>query len=373
MPRRTQLPKSLQPLARRNGIEVGYDPRFRADMNRLVKGLKGMLGQDVAAAPEAKKGNEKVVVVQQGPKYDLRGAQFAGGFAETVAGDQVGGTLNKPGGSKAEPPKPQPAVAKPQTPGPFTEDLGNGAMLDMVHIPARDFLMGSPENEAEREDSEGPRHRVQVPAFYMGKYPVTQAQWQAVAKLQQVKVELKLAPSRFKGNDLPVERVSWFEAVEFCQRLSRHTGNQYHLPSEAEWEYACRARTTTPFYFGETISTDQANYDGRYTYGNGKKGQFRKKTTPVGSFPANNFGLYDMHGNVWEWCQDHWHEDYDGAPQDGSPWIQGGDSDSRVVRGGSWFSYPRLCRSAYRNFLTPVFRNGSSGFRVVCSAPRILP
>ncbi|MEM9807160.1 MAG: formylglycine-generating enzyme family protein, partial [Cyanobacteria bacterium P01_D01_bin.56] len=264
------------------------------------------------------------------------------------------------------------SIPKSEIPGPFIEDLGNDATLDMVYIPAGDFLMGSSENEVDRYDSEGPRHQVQVSALYMGKYPVTQAQWKAVAKLKKVGIELKSAPSRFKGNDLPVEQVSWFEVVEFCQRLSQHTGQNYRLPSEAEWEYACRAGTTTPFYFGDTISTDQVNYDGNYIYGNGKKGQFRRKTTPVGSFSANNFGLYDMHGNVWEWCQDHWHGNYDGSPQDGSPWIQGGDSNRRVLRGGSWHLNPRFCRSACRFDITPGDRYFNLGFRVVCSAPRIL-
>ncbi len=360
MPRRPELPESLQSLARRNGMQVGHNPRFHPDMNRLVKGLKGVLGE---AAPVPKNSVEKTVSVPQGPKYDLRGAQFAAGLAETVKGDQVGGVVNNgPAQGSA-----------PQTPVSFPEKLGNGVTLDMVYIPEGDFLMGSPKGEAKREDSEDPQHRVQVPAFYMGKYAVTQAQWEAVARLQKVEIELKAAPSRFKGNDLPVEQVSWFEAEEFCRRLRKHTGKQYRWPSEAEWEYACRARTRTPFYFGETISTDQANYDGNYTYGDGKKGVYREKTTAVGSFSANNFGLYDMHGNVWEWCQDHWHKDYNGAPKDSSPWIQGGESNLRVLRGGSWYGNPRNCRSAVRFSYTPDGRDDDGGFRVVCSAPRILP
>ena len=213
---------------------------------------------------------------------------------------------------------------------------------------------------------------MQVSAVYMGKYSVTQAQWKAVAKLKKVAIELKSDPSGFKGNDLPVERVSWFEAVEFCQRLSKHTGNKYRLPSEAEWEYACRAGTTVPFYFGEVISTDQANYDGKYTYGNDKKEQYRKKTISVGSFPANKFGLHDMHGNVWEWCQDYWHENYNGAPQDGLPWIQGGNSGRRLVRGGSWHYSLWNCRSACRRYNASGSHNSDNGFRVVCLAPRIL-
>jgi len=143
------------------------------------------------------------------------------------------------------------------------------------------FLMGAPKTEQGSFEWERPQHRVEIAPFYMGRYPVTQRQYQAV---------MGENPSRFKGENNPVERVSWHKAKEFCQKLSKKTGKTYRLPSEAQWEYACRAGTTTPFYFGETISTDQANYNGKHTYGNGKKGVYRKKTTPVGSFPPNAFG-----------------------------------------------------------------------------------
>lgn len=378
MPRRPQLPESLRSLARRNGLEVGYDPRFHADMNRLVKGLKVVLGEAIPLTDGGAQGTEVSTV------YDLRGAQFAGGFAGTVGGDQIGGTINNPGASrsasKASTPEPQISVrpqrapvSQPQISAPFVEDLGNGVTLDMVYIPEGDFLMGSPEHEAERKDREGPQHPVHVSAFYMGKYPVTQAQWSAVVKLEKVEMDLESEPSNFRGNDLPVEQVTWFEAVEFCQRLSRHTGNNYRLPSEAEWEYACRAGTTTPFYFGETISTDQVNYNGNYTYGDGKKGEFKRSTTAVGSFSANGFELYDMHGNVWEWCQDCWHTNYEGAPKNSSAWVEEGDSKHRILRGGSRYNNPARCRSAVRSNNTPGYRSYRIGFRVVCSAPRILP
>ncbi|MCO5799445.1 MAG: formylglycine-generating enzyme family protein [Dolichospermum sp. OL03] len=183
----------------------------------------------------------------------------------------------------------------------FIEDLGNGIQLEMVAIPGGSFMMGSPKNEPGRIQSESPQHQVTVPPFLLGKYPVTQAQWQAVASLTQVNQELKPNPSRFEGANRPVERVSWHDAVQFCNRLSNHTQRPYRLPSEAEWEYACRAGTTTPFHFGETITTDLANYNGNYTYGDGVKGIRKGKTTEVGSFKiANEFGLYDMHGNVWD-------------------------------------------------------------------------
>jgi formylglycine-generating enzyme required for sulfatase activity len=243
----------------------------------------------------------------------------------------------------------------------------------MVAIPGGTFLMGSLNNEPERSGSEGPQHEVMVPAFFMGRYPVTQAQWRVVAAMPQVERTLKVAPSRFKGDLRPVEQVSWYDAVEFCARLSTHTGRQYRLPTEAEWEYACRASTTTPFHFGETISPELANYEAKSTYADGPKGKSQQKTTSIDHFGiANAFGLCDMHGNVWEWCQDHWHDSYKGAPNDGSAWVEGGNSERRIRRGGSWNYYPRNCRSAYRNDVGPGGGNRNGGFRVVCSAPRTL-
>jgi formylglycine-generating enzyme required for sulfatase activity len=257
----------------------------------------------------------------------------------------------------------------------FTEDLGNNVVLEMVAIPGGKFLMGSPENELERRDSESPQHNVTVQPFFMGKFPVTQAQWTAVAALEKVKIDLELDPSNFKGANRPVEQVSWYDAIEFCARLSNKTGKNYRLPSEAEWEYACRAGTTTPFYFGETISTDLANYRGtdwHYegkvypgNYGQGSKGQYREQTTDVGIFPANSFGLFDMHGNIWEWCQDEWHQNYNKAPADGSPWVSENDNRFRLLRGGSWDFNPENCRSAVRSDLFPDYRYYYFGFRVV--------
>jgi formylglycine-generating enzyme required for sulfatase activity len=236
----------------------------------------------------------------------------------------------------------------------FTEDLGNGVTLDMVDIPGGEFLMGTEDEEIQRLNQkyqtdwfncEKPQHKVTVPPFFMGKYPITQAQWKAVASRTDLKIERDLnpEPSDFQGNNnRPVEEVSWYDAVEFCARLSKLTKQEYRLPSEAEWEYACRAGTTTPFHFGETITTDLANYDGNYTYGNEPKGKYREQTTDVGSFPPNAWGLYDMHGNVWEWCADNWHDNYAGAPVDGSAWITGGNDNYSPLRGGSWLNVPKL-------------------------------
>jgi formylglycine-generating enzyme required for sulfatase activity len=255
----------------------------------------------------------------------------------------------------------------------FVEQLADEVTLEMVAIRTGEFVMGSPPEEAERRESEGPQHRVTVPEFYMGKHPITQAQWRVVAGLPQVECQLDPDPSRFKGDDRPVEQVSWDDAVEFCARLSKLTDRQYRLPTEAEWEYACRAGSTTAFHFGETITSDVANYDGDYAYGSGPKGVYREETTSIGTFPANAFGLYDMHGNVWEWCADHWHKNYDGAPIDGSAWLSDEKDAGRLLRGGSWYSFPRYCRSAVRYNNSRAHRFSSVGFRVSCSAARILP
>jgi len=251
----------------------------------------------------------------------------------------------------------------------FSEDLGNGVILEMVKIPGGTFLMGSPETEEGHTDNESPQHRVTVQPFFMGKYPVTQAQWPAVANLTQVNRKLNLDPSKFKGVNRPVEKVSWYDSIEFCQRLSQYTGRDYRLPSEAEWEYACRAGATTPFHFGETITTDLANYNGNYIYGAGVKGIYREKTTPVGNFQvANAFGLYDIHGNVWEWCADHWHDNYRNAPLDGQAWLFDDQSNCRMVRGGSWYNGSGLCRCAFRFKVKPDRRYDFFGFRVVYTA-----
>jgi len=293
----------------------------------------------------------------------------------------------------------------------FIESLpnlhSNDTDLRMVAIPAGSFVMGAPEMEAESRDNERPQHEVNVSAFCMGKYPVTQAQWRSVASMPKIKQDIKEDPSNFKGNNLPVEQVSWFEAVEFCDRLSVHTGKKYRLPSEAEWEYACRAMPSPPignvpkfdgtfnydgtivasaiasaivtrkgqiyppFHFGETITPEIVSYDGSHPYGEAPKGEYRKTTTPVGQSPANAFGLYDMHGNILEWCEDDWHDNYEGAPSDGRAWV---DNDNRsqneginkLLRGGSWVNDAWDCRSACRDHHGARFQDHISGFRVVC-------
>ncbi|TGN99955.1 sulfatase-modifying factor protein [Candidatus Thiomargarita nelsonii] len=238
-----------------------------------------------------------------------------------------------------------------------TENLPNGVILESVSIPGGTFMMGSPETEKGRSDNEN-QHEVTISPFYMAKYQVTQAQWQAVMGRNE--------PSRFKGDNRPVEQVSWDEAVAFCKKLSTMTGKNYRLPTEAEWEYACRAGTTTPFYFGETITTDLVNYDGNYPYGDAPKGVYREKTTEVGSFPPNAFGIYDMHGNVWEWCADIYSSDYYKSSPPRNPTGPSTGRWYRVLRGGAWSHYARGARAAIRGYDPRAkWRHDYVGFRLV--------
>jgi len=250
----------------------------------------------------------------------------------------------------------------------YREDLGEGVALTMVKIPAGSFLMGSPEDEPERGEREGPQHEVTLGGYFMAQTPITQAQWRAVAGWQKQERDLDPDPANFKGANRPVEQVNWFDAMEFCRRLSQCTGQRYGLPSEAQWEYACRAGSTTPFHFGATLTPEMANYDANHVYGNSPKGIYREQTIEVASFPANGWGLHDMHGNVWEWCEDHWHDSYNFAPGDDQPWHipAAADDEPRLLRGGSWLGLPANCRSAYRGINHPVGRNGFVGFRVCC-------
>ncbi|MCT7985667.1 bifunctional serine/threonine-protein kinase/formylglycine-generating enzyme family protein [Laspinema sp. A4] len=276
----------------------------------------------------------------------------------------------------------------------YPQDLGQGVRLDMVQIPGGTFLMGTEEAEIERLCKkydgewfrrESPQHSVQVSPFFLGKTPVTQDQWRTVVtQVGTIGRDLDPDPSGFKGGNRPVEWVSWYDAVEWCARLSKLTGQEYRLPSEAEWEYACRGGTMTPFAFGEAITTDLANYDGNYTVAEEAKGEYREETIPVASFPPNGFGLYDLHGNVWEWCFDPFHDNYQGAPRDGSVWDETikenenryqnpsanlkvllKESDKTyVLRGGSWDDDPINCRSADRDDGTRDDLFNVLGFRV---------
>jgi eukaryotic-like serine/threonine-protein kinase len=244
----------------------------------------------------------------------------------------------------------------------FQEELGNDVWLTMVKIPAGKFNMGSPVNEEGRDLCEQPQHIVKIPEFYLGQTQVTQAQWAAIFKDKAVGTS--------GNNQLPVDSINWLDAIAFCDRLSQKTGRKYRLPSESEWEYACRAQTTTPFAYGDTIVTSVVNHNGEHPYGQAPIGTCRQKATPVATFPPNRFGLYDMHGNLWEWCLDEWFDNYHQAPIDGSARgrikAQNGDL-LRVVRGGSWFSYGQTCRAASRSGLFGSFRHHHYGLRVVCT------
>jgi formylglycine-generating enzyme required for sulfatase activity len=248
---------------------------------------------------------------------------------------------------------------------------------DFVLIESGTFNMGSPANETQRQDNEGPQHQVTVSAFYMARNLVTQSEYRDI---------MGADPSNFRGPTLPVERVTWFEAVEYCNKLSEREGlttaytingtgndrtvmwnqdaNGYRLPTEAEWEYACRAGTSTPFSTGNNITTAQANYDGNYPYGNNARGQWLERTSNVGIYPSNTWGLHDMHGNVFEWCWD-WYGNYTSDPQTDPTGEATGSY--RVLRGGSWYDNGRYIRSAYRNSSSPFLRSYSVGFRLARS------
>jgi formylglycine-generating enzyme required for sulfatase activity len=239
----------------------------------------------------------------------------------------------------------------------FSDDLGNGIRLDMLVIPAGIFQMGSHPHQGHAD--EGPAHLVTVKSFRMGKFLITQGQWKAVMG--------RVPPCRFKGENLPVERVSWNDAQIFCQRLSKKTGRSYHLPSETQWEYACRAGTNTPFSFGETLTTEIANYNGEHTFRDEPRGIYFHSTNEGGKFPPNAFGIYDMHGNLWEWCADNWLDDYSSSPRDGSSYHDH-ESSYRVARGGSWHDLPENCRSAARLRVLQTEAEEFIGFRVSCDA-----
>lgn len=239
-----------------------------------------------------------------------------------------------------------------EPPKTFTNSLG----IKFVWIPPGSFMMGSPMEESERQANETQHKVTLTKGFYMGVYTVTQEEWQQV---------MNKNPSEFKGEkNLPVEAISWEDCQEFIAKLREKDKKPYRMPTEAEWEYACRAGTKTPFHFGETISTDQANYDGEGVYGNGKKGRFLGRTLPVGTFPANAWGLHEMHGNVWQWCQD-WYGEY---PQgDAVDPVGAKTAKGRVLRGGAWYSDPLGCRSAFRFWFVPTSRRPYFGLRLCFS------
>ena len=279
------------------------------------------------------------------------------------------GMLRVPPGFKAK----AGTVAEPYTKTGWAKQIVHeGTGFELVFIPAGRFLMGSPENEEKRNNYETQHEVILSKPFYIAIYEVTRGQFAAFVKDTGHKTDVEKNengsswrnPGYAQTDMHPVVWISWNDASSFCEWLSRKTGRAVRLPTEAEWEYACRAGTQTPFNMGQTISTDQANYNGKYTYGSGVKGLSRQATVPVGSFRPNAWGLYDMHGNVWEWCAD-WSGTYpSGSVTDPTGALSG---TTRVLRGGSWFLEPYFSRSARRDFHRPFVFNNSYGFRVAAS------
>ncbi|MCS0584325.1 bifunctional serine/threonine-protein kinase/formylglycine-generating enzyme family protein [Massilia pinisoli] len=276
---------------------------------------------------------------------------------------------------------PTPASPVADTDGVLRDRFGDAGQKgpELVLLPTGRFQMGSPEHERKIAMAAGsqpawlarelPQHWVGIEKpIAMGRYPVTVGEWRLFVAATGWRSSGEVdwdAPGFAQTDRHPVVGVNWFDAIRYVRWLSEVTGKSYRLPSEAEWEYACRAGTKTAFSFGDTIAPDQANYDGNFTYNGGPRGEYRRGTTPVGAFAANPWGLFDMHGNVWEWVQDVVHDNYDGAPLDGSAWEDGGDQARRVLRGGSWLYTPRYLRSALRNGFSAALSNDIVGFRVV--------
>lgn len=248
----------------------------------------------------------------------------------------------------------------------YRQDLGRGESVDMILIPDHELARTTRDSIRTCGSPVGSQRSVKVNSFLMAKTPITQAQWEAAAYLPKVRRDLKPRPSYVRGETHPVECVSWTDAQEFCARLSRHSGLWFRLPREDEWEGACRAETTTPFHFGATITSDYANYSGSFLYASEESGIYRGSTTPVELFLPNAYGLHDMHGNVWEWCADHWHDHYNSAPGDRTPRSDAANENTmlRVLRGGAWADSPEKLRSASRSGYPADSLNRCIGLRV---------
>ncbi|MFN5514963.1 MAG: SUMF1/EgtB/PvdO family nonheme iron enzyme [Cyanobacteriota bacterium] len=279
----------------------------------------------------------------------------------------------KPKPSPTPEPSPTPTLAPEPSPtlaGNYTETLPGGVQLSMIAIPAGRFLMGSPDSDSDAHDDEKPQHEVSLGAFHIGQFPITEEQWQAImGKTFPYYEDFRVNPQN------PVMRVFWDDCQAFCQKLSQLAGKTYRLPSEAEWEYACRAGTTTRYSFGD--DAEQLGDYGWYAdYSDGNyDGNSGVTTHPVGQKKPNSWGLFDVHGNVWEWCADHWHESYAGKPQSlkdngNTIWVSSNDSE-QVIRGGSWRDAPGVCRSASRLSYPPNGGSNFLGFRVLCEGFRL--
>ncbi|PYS90984.1 MAG: formylglycine-generating enzyme family protein [Acidobacteria bacterium] len=348
MPGARDLPDELMKLSRRNAFELS-DRRWPRDVEQLITALERFFaGQQGAQRREAEA--QRAREAEELKRFaDLRAAintRVHELEAEEV--ERQRSVERTSASSKEMPPTARLAMLPPSVEAVAHSDaqpsnVTNRVEIELVWISPGSFMMGS-----DKYDDEKPMHRVTISeGFYMGKYEVTQAQWQAV---------MGNDPSHFRGDDLPVENVSWNDTQEFINKLNAQSdGYTYRLPTEAEWEYAARAGTT-------------GNYAGDLDAMAWYEKNSGSKTHPVGSKQPNGFGLYDMHGNVWEWVQDWYHEAYAGAPTDGSAWLSGGEQKYRVLRGGSWNSYAYNLRSANRGRLAPDYRFSLLGFRVVAVA-----
>jgi formylglycine-generating enzyme required for sulfatase activity len=361
MPSGEELPDDLRALARRHAHEIS-DRRWDYDLEQLTAVLR-RLGKSARAVSNR----------GRSPSYTrwgmVAGSLLAvlvvvGAYRQTVTAWLNGwlATTPAPSPSPVPPPAPVAAVQAAAKVGEVFRDCPY--CPEMVVVPAGEFMMGSPDSEAGRLSDEGPQHRVRIAQpFAVGRFEVTFDEWDACVAGGGCGGYRPDDNGWGRGRQ-PVINVSWDDAKVYVQWLSSRTGKSYRLPSEAEWEYVARAGTTAPFWTGATISTDQANYDGRYTYDGGKNGEYRQRSIPVGSLPANQWGLHEVLGNVSEWVEDCYHNSYADAPGDGSPWSAGSCASGRVVRGGSWGNTPWLARSAFRNWLEPDFRVNYLGFRV---------
>lgn len=356
VPRADQLPDDLKGLVRRNGLDVRHGS-FHNDMDKLVRGLRGDAGRSSQPVPAT------VRVPSDEDRYRAEGRILVDA---PIVDSQTGNWFLPGDGNRA-----------------FFKDYEDGP--EMVVVPSGNFVMGSPASEerwSEYDRSEEPQHKAAfAQPFAIGRHAVTRGQFAAFVNNTGHKTEggaYGWSGSEWKNDPKaswrnpgfaqddghPVVSVNWDDASAYASWLSKRTGQTYRLLSEAEWEYAARAGTTTPFWWGSSITTMQANYDGNYTYGGGAKGEYRQRTVPVDDFERNPWGLYQVHGNVWELCEDVWHDNYNGAPTDGSAWLKGGDASRRVVRGGSWYIYPQNLRSAFRGRNTTTNRSYTQGFRL---------
>jgi formylglycine-generating enzyme required for sulfatase activity len=380
MPSSDELPEALRALSRRNAIAL-RDDAWRTDVDRLIGTLGGILEPPT---PEASKPSSSGTTRRRAGPWRLPGGIALGAVAglsillgsENIQGlAQPHAPIDVPSKKPERPPlsdvssgpvsRSREVQADSQSSNPVIRDCD--VCPELVPIPTGTFSMGSDNSELERDSGEGPRHEVRIAAgFAIGRYEVTFDEWDAC--LSAGGCTERPDDKGWGRGRLPVINVSWEDAQQYVAWLSRNTGKLYRLPSEAEWEYAARAGTATPFHTGPQIAPDQANYDGTYFSVYSLKGAFRGKTEPVGTFPPNAFGLYDVHGNVWEWVQDRHHNSYGAAPPDGSAWEQG-ESARRVLRGASWQDYAGALRSAYRNGYDADRRTDSTGFRVARTLP----